>query len=335
MSEPKSINRINVNLPFPYPMKNSESKTIWPYKEEGFVLIQAKLDLENKCVVVNETASIFTLIKMGFFGINSNKELTHFYLMESINLDDHTQGSHQTNKNTNFSLGYYSLNSVEIPPALVKFGDENETNKIEKNDSDTKSEATLTSLKLSFEEAYFLSYVFGLLRIFKNSEEFFDLKELWNCFQNETSSNQNEDLETNPFCVRYAAYHYFRSKGWIVRNGFKFGTDYLLYKEGPPFYHALYSVILVHQIGFNEQPNKRFKWNEVSGLTRVSKNARKKFVICTVTIPGNIESSNDPRSIKEYQIELMHVNRWNSNRGEFDQSKLFLNNDYELSLDQR
>lgn len=28
------------------------------------------------------------------------------------------------------------------------------------------------------------------------------------------------------FMNRYAAYHYYRSKGWIVRSGINFGVDY-------------------------------------------------------------------------------------------------------------
>ncbi|CAJ0627487.1 13947_t:CDS:2 [Entrophospora sp. SA101] len=36
----------------------------------------------------------------------------------------------------------------------------------------------------------------------------------------------------------YVAYHYFRSLGWVVRCGMKFGVDYVLYEKGPPFKHS-------------------------------------------------------------------------------------------------
>ena len=42
----------------------------------------------------------------------------------------------------------------------------------------------------------------------------------------------------NPFIIKYAVYHHFRSLGWVVRGGLKFSVDYLLYKRGPVFSHA-------------------------------------------------------------------------------------------------
>ena len=40
--------------------------------------------------------------------------------------------------------------------------------------------------------------------------------------------------------MHYAAYHYYRSLGWVVKGGIKFCVDYLLYKRGPVFQHAEY-----------------------------------------------------------------------------------------------
>lgn len=61
----------------------------------------------------------------------------------------------------------------------------------------------------------------------------------------------------NPFIVKYVAYHYYRSKAWVVKDGIKFGTDYsrlhcerkrikskvlmhetVLYQRGPAFHHG-------------------------------------------------------------------------------------------------
>lgn len=179
----------------------------------------------------------------------------------------------------------------------------------------------MTSLKLCLEEAYFLAYVFGLLTITKENDvaAAYNLKELWSSFCHLYDANN-----CLQFAARYAAYHFFRSKGWIVRNSFKFGTDYLLYKEGPPFFHALYSVVIVSQV--EGEPNKQFHWNEVSGLTRVSKNARKELLICMVTIPKAFTSAKvitSPECIQHFTVDLLHVNRWNSSKGEFDSTKIF------------
>lgn len=114
MSQTKKLkNKENACLPFPYPMLHSEQRsTIWPFKEEGFVLINSILNHSDKLVLVTETAAAFALIKMGFFGLNSNKEINNFYL-------NHKE---RFNKEVSpFSLGYYSLNVVDIPMALTKF----------------------------------------------------------------------------------------------------------------------------------------------------------------------------------------------------------------------
>lgn len=46
------------------------------------------------------------------------------------------------------------------------------------------------------------------------------------------------------FPLRYAAYHHFRHKGWVVRPGSTMGVDFLLYKDGPPFTHSSFMVLI-------------------------------------------------------------------------------------------
>lgn len=38
----------------------------------------------------------------------------------------------------------------------------------------------------------------------------------------------------SPFFLAYAAYHHYRSMGWVVRSGVKFCTDWVLYGPGGP-----------------------------------------------------------------------------------------------------
>ena len=66
----------------------------------------------------------------------------------------------------------------------------------------------------------------------------FFLDELWRRF--------NSLIEN--FCENYAVYHYFRSKGWVVKDGTKFGVNFLLYQEGPAYYHAQYSVKIATEV---------------------------------------------------------------------------------------
>lgn len=180
----------------------------------------------------------------------------------------------------------------------------------------------VNSLKLGLEEAYFLSHVFGLLSVAKQAtpNEYYSLQELWTHFCKLT--DENDSLR---FAARYASYYYLRSKGWIVRNGFKYGVDYLVYKEGPPFYHALFSVIVSHSI--DDQLECDFKWNEISALTRVTQNSAKQLLRCIVTIPKSVTDLvvNGPECITGFSIDLVHINRWNLLKGEFNPAKCFYN----------
>lgn len=147
----------------------------------------------------------------------------------------------------------------------------------------------------------------------KTVTEYYNLNDLWRRFC--VLYNRDDECE---FAARYAAYHYFRSKGWIVRNGFKFGVDYLLYKEGPPFYHAKYSVMVQHE--FEGQTRQHFNWNEISTLIRVSRNSRKELLLCTVTIPtASVENiGQSPQSIRLFTIDLLYLNRWNATKGDLE-----------------
>lgn len=141
----------------------------------------------------------------------------------------------------------------------------------------------LEHLQLTPEEAFFLSYVLGVLDIVKidnsdsaTSHELFPswfLMRLYSAYA--SSPDEAKDLEgfathllvayktlesdrvdpamscvpqiapDNPFILRYVVYHHFRSLGWVVRPGIKFAVDYLLYIRGPAFTHAEFAIIII------------------------------------------------------------------------------------------
>ena len=119
-------------------------------------------------------------------------------------------------------------------------------------------------LQLTLQEAFFLLWNLDCLTVLdsvtvrftrltscyvlKNDmqDEAMDLKKIWSAFQRvyhppglppSVSSTYDARFD-NPFLVHYAAYHYYRSLGWVVKGGIKFCVDYLLYKRGPVFAHA-------------------------------------------------------------------------------------------------
>lgn len=84
----------------------------------------------------------------------------------------------------------------------------------------------------------------------------------------------------NPFIVQYVAYHYYRSLGWCARSGVKFGCDYILYKKGPPFSHAEYSILIMTTDGTFQKD-----WIELQCISRVIGSVKKTLILSYVDIP--------------------------------------------------
>lgn len=114
------------------------------------------------------------------------------------------------------------------------------------------------------------------------------------------------------FRRNYAVYHYYRSRGWCVRSGIKFGVDYLLYDKGPPLSHAEYCLHIVDE-------NCQLNYIEFSSLHRVIGGVRKTLVLVYVKSPSSQELellkgfSGDKylrQLLKLYQITEVVYRRW-------------------------
>jgi len=122
------------------------------------------------------------------------------------------------------------------------------------------------SLVLAPYEAFFLAFGLGCLLVRDEQNQEMDIDALWSRFN-----------EVNPdFAHQYAVYHHFRAKGYVVKEGTKFGGDFLLYKEGPPFYHALYCVKIMHK-------NENVTWQFISGLNRVTESTAKELILAQIS----------------------------------------------------
>ena len=118
---------------------------------------------------------------------------------------------------------------------------------------------------------------------------------------------------SDPFLISYVAYHHFRSLGWVVRSGIKFGVDYLLYNRGPAFAHAQFSIIIVPSDG------RRKSWWWLHAVNRVQSQVLKNLVLCFVEVPT--EEEDDGREgedltalLARYKVREMMVKRWTPNR---------------------
>lgn len=163
-------------------------------------------------------------------------------------------------------------------------------------------------LHLSLEESFFLAYGLGCLRVYEN-EKLLNLTDLWRAFCQ----------RHNRFISLYVAYHYFRSKGWVPKSGLKFGTDFIIYKEGPPFYHGSYSVIvkMVRDDDLKEEDNlPTLSWTQIAGLNRLTEHVAKQLLICYVIRPTHVNSDLmlSPNVISQFKVKEIVVSRWVSSQ---------------------
>lgn len=111
----------------------------------------------------------------------------------------------------------------------------------------------------------------------------------------------------------YIAYHYFRSLGWCMRSGVKFGTDFILYKRGPPFHHAEYAVNVVAS-------DAQLDWQGNQAIMRVLGGVKKTLVLAYVEGPSYVEwdritSIGDFRRIlQQFKVKPITFFRWTPTR---------------------
>jgi len=121
-------------------------------------------------------------------------------------------------------------------------------------------------LILSLQEAFYLCYALGSLRIHVKDQA----KNIQECFELFCNIEGAEF-----FIARYSVYHYFRCRGWITRSGSKYGCDYVLYSRGPEYEHAKYAVNIV-----SSKDLKEMTWKELQHNCRISVNVKKDLIIC-------------------------------------------------------
>ncbi|NXX73581.1 SEN2 endonuclease, partial [Urocolius indicus] len=173
---------------------------------------------------------------------------------------------------------------------------------------------SLEEASLKYSAAFFLVYALGCLTISYGEEPLTILK-LWEVFS---------EVKPN-FKTTYMAYHYFRSKGWVPKVGLKYGTDLLLYRKGPPFYHASYSVIaeLVDD-NFEGSLRRPLSWKTLSGLNRTTVNASKELMLCYLIRPSDMteKEMSTPECMRRIKVQELIVTRWVSSRERSEQDEL-------------
>ncbi|KAJ0174635.1 hypothetical protein K1T71_009743 [Dendrolimus kikuchii] len=146
-------------------------------------------------------------------------------------------------------------------------------------------------LILSLEESFFLIYGLGCLQIVNTDNSLLNIEQCWTLF----------DLTDKKFIKRYVVYHYFKSKGYVVKPGIKFGGDFLLYVEGPSVSHADYIVIIKSNL-------RQFEWVSLLGHIRMATTTVKEILIVEVIEPI-MECVKLPDNLSSYSVRVLLLNR--------------------------
>uniref|UniRef100_A0A0R3VX38 tRNA-intron lyase n=1 Tax=Taenia asiatica TaxID=60517 RepID=A0A0R3VX38_TAEAS len=118
-------------------------------------------------------------------------------------------------------------------------------------------------------------------------------------------SNPSSEPALTPFHLRYAAYLYYRSRGWIVRPALTLGgVDFLLYAELPCLRHAAYAVIVVPSSATRSARDVAAHLRVVSSVAKVM------LIIAEVSTLTEDECKGKPwERVKNYTIEETLLSR--------------------------
>ncbi|KAF6732310.1 tRNA-splicing endonuclease subunit Sen2 [Oryzias melastigma] len=211
---------------------------------------------------------------------------------QDLNLDQNSEPSSDSDQDSEPDLGF------RVPgPGFVLVVPENQN---EGGVREVKrSPLSLTEyLQLSLEEAFFLVYSLGCLSVYLQQEPL-SVIQLWRMFRS---------LRPD-FISSYAAYHHFRSRGWVPKggSGAKYGVDFMLYRKGPPFYHASYSVVVEQTDDeFRGSTLRPFSWRSFAALSRITASVSKELMLCYIVYPGELNEAelDSPVCLSKLKIQV-------------------------------
>ncbi|XP_053203818.1 tRNA-splicing endonuclease subunit Sen2-like [Panonychus citri] len=323
-------------LPYPIPLKNCCNQIQYPLdaKSDSVVYFNCYINYEEKCCEIRDECSIQALYYHGSFGKGSLSSNAPIYeVVDEIKNRQRSSNKficeQQQSLNRAFpkrpDIGsiiddlYRKTPSPSPSRSSSPVASSSSSNyirqiPIQRVDLE-KSRETRETLRLSLEETFFLAYCLGCLTVTDpRTKSKLNLTQIWKTFSS-IHSNNGDMVE---FAGYYAAYHYFRSKGWVVKSGTKFGCDFNLYKDGPAYYHALFSVIVFtlrtdQSIG-DKYPSR--DWQFHVGLNRLSEAVRKQVVQCFVIVPQQLTDVqlSDPRVITTFEIRTTLLRRFKASQ---------------------
>jgi len=198
------------------------------------------------------------------------------------------------------------------------FGEESEETTIQESSSANNGWAGYEnkplgkSVELTLEEAFFLCFSISCLTILDDQLQVIPVSRMWDLFEERRKG----------FKVNYIVYHYYRAKGWVPKSGLKYGSDWTIYRKGPPFYHSDFGILVqtqgkpeVKEMVIETQRERKLSWLAVSNLVRVTSQVSKDVVIISVILPASVSEIQpifkDPLStLSSIQVREQIIRRW-------------------------
>lgn len=265
-------------------------------------------------------------MRCGHFGGAVDKQLDPNFVVKLIKLPQAHQnpterrretndGKKHANSSQNYSTCWKSLAKAfshdnlqtdKLVQSLYDTGDATVAVPRQMRDN-TSTEVPIHQLDLF--ECFFIFDVLGTINIYSGDKLIDSRKELWQLFKRAYSQG-----DENSFLLKYAAYFYFRSKGWVVKNGLKYGCDFVLYKDGPSYNHSLFCVTVL-RVSFDGEVQTKLPPQYMNGIVRISKSVQKHPLICFVKFPRCEDVCDDSDLISDCTIRCVHVERWDPDSG--------------------
>ena len=153
-----------------------------------------------------------------------------------------------------------------------------------------------SNIHLCLEEAFYLVHFKQSLKVYVDDEDaILTMEDFWKqCCK-----------RVKNFVHKYIVYQYYRNKGWVPKPGTKFGVHYLLYKDGPSYYHSSYGVVVRSLVCSSE-----LTWQFVVSFIRAMESVNKGAIICEVKAVKTDTELSTPSCITNFIVEETMIHRW-------------------------
>ncbi|RZC66368.1 hypothetical protein C5167_010055 [Papaver somniferum] len=155
--------------------------------------------------------------------------------------------------------------------------------------------------ELDFEEAFYLCYSLECLKIMDENKCLVVNNDLWKYMKSKSKA----------FPESYIAYSHLRNKDWVVKDGSKYGADFVAYRHHPSLVHSEFAVILE----FDKSHRLRVL-SDVKCVVRICASVAKTLLVlrintkdCDFVSPPELDLYKVEEMIPEQHHEDLHIRK--------------------------